>query len=111
MSDDWKAGFHRALTDAIVQGGSPLSDGRTDWGWTAKDWEAKRKVVRLEGIDYARTSKPEDSSWSEFMGTFYTGDTTKVGIDIEVVTLAGTRIKWRYSGTIGELIADVVRGA
>lgn len=108
--EDWRVGFKQALVDAIVQGGYPIRDRDTVYGW--EDFEGRKgklRQIQEEGIDYVATTY-DDSDWHEFMGTFYTGDTTVHGIDAEIVTSDGSRFRWRYKATMGELIQAVLRG-
>lgn len=107
MAKDWREGFKRALIDALIKEGSPLDPKPDAWGWIAPDWEEVIGRVREVGIDYERSTWTE-SQWSEFMGTFYEGDTRKVGIDATIALKDGSTVAYRYSGTAGDLIVAVV---
>ncbi len=110
MSEDWKAGFHRALIEAIVKNGSPHEPTKSPyWGSSLPDnWTNVMRVVGTVGIDYAATSAPVEASWSQFMGTFYEGDDRVYGMDVELVLQDGTRHWWRYQGTASDLIQAVI---
>lgn len=103
----WQDGFKRAFLRAMVRQGSPVDDKPSYFGWIAKDYERIYKDVEENGIDYERSSW-EDSSWDEFKGTFYEGDTRVFGVDALIVTGGGSRYRYRYSGTAGDLIASVL---
>jgi hypothetical protein len=109
---DWKANFHRALVDAIVQHAGPHDPAKSPW-WGSSlpdNWREVVRTVAAVGIDYANTPKPIEAEWEEFGGTFYEGDTRKYGVDLELHLLDGTRVWYRYSGSISELIVAVVGG-
>lgn len=107
---DWRIGFHQALVDAIVANGSPHDPTQNSyWGSSLPDdWTEVRPRIAAIGIDYANTPKPIEAEWSEFSGTFHEGDNRKYGVDLELFLLDGTRVWYRYSGTISDLILAVV---
>lgn len=105
---DWRQEFKRAVIDALIKDGYPLRDGSTFYGGIASDWEDRRNKVDTIGIDYDRTTWTE-AEWHEFKGTFYEGDTRTVGIDVQLVLLDGTVMKWRFEGIASDLIFAVVR--
>jgi hypothetical protein len=110
MSDDWKAGFHRALVDAIVREGSPHDPTRDPfYGSTLPDrWVEIGPRVATVGIDYANTPKPVEGEWMEFGGTFHPTEMV-YGVDIELFLLDGTRVWYRYKGSVPHLILAVVK--
>jgi hypothetical protein len=104
----WRKGFHRALLDAVVRNGSPL-DTKPDWfGWIHPGYVALVKKVHDVGVDYDATPDPQEANWSEFMGTFYEGDTRVYGLEVDLVLKDGSTVRYRYKGTLGELIHQVV---
>lgn len=102
----WQEKYKRALVNAVIRLGTPVADQDTYYGWIAYDYEAKRAALSQATIDYAATEVYE-SSWSEFMGTFWTGTDTKHGVDAKIVTDSGV-FHWRYEGSMGQLILNVV---
>ena len=104
----WKAEFKRHLIDVLVKNGSKIDDNASSFGWQEYDLHGKYKsMITNHGIDYDKTTYTE-SSWSEFMGTFYEGDTSVYGVDMNLVLGNGTVLKWRYAGTVSELIQAVL---
>lgn len=103
----WTTDLRERMIDALVKHGSPRADKPTTFGWSHPDWQRISRTVRDGTIDYPASSWTE-VDWHEFMGTFYEGDTRKVGIDVTVVMRSGERFVYRYSGTVGELINAVV---
>lgn len=108
-TEDWRKGFHRALIDAVVSHGSPVADDPSFYGWIHQQYAERIKNVHTVGIDYERTQAPKEDSWEVFMGTFYEGDTRVYGLDLTVVLLDGQTVRFRYQGTLGELISAVVQ--
>lgn len=110
MTDDWRRGFHRALVDAIVREGGPHDPTQSAyWGSALPDnWTEIGPHVAEVGIDYTKTPQPIEAEWYQFGGTFGDGDDRKYGVDLELVLLDGTRVWYRYSGTISTLILAVV---
>lgn len=108
MSEHWKIGFRRALIDAIVKNGSPLSPTPSAYGYLHSEWQAVRKLVSDVGVDYDRTGEPREVDWDEFRGTFYEGDTRRVGLDLDVVLRDGSTHAFRYDGTVSDLISQVL---
>jgi len=104
---DFTTDLRERMIDALVKHGSPRSDTPGTFGWIHEDWEKVSRTVRDGTIDYAATSWTE-VDWHEFMGTFYEGDTRRVGIDVTVVMRGGATHAYRYAGTVGELIRAVV---
>lgn len=107
MSNSWKAGFKRALVDAIIRNGSPLDPKADIWGWTHPKHHEVAQAVRSGKIDYQACTW-EESEWSEFMGSFYEGDTRKYGMDLTIKMKDGQEFIYRYSGTVSDLILAVV---
>lgn len=91
----------------LIDQGGPVSDRPSEFGWIATDHAAKRQQVANVGIDFDATTYRE-SCWNEFMGTFYEGDTRVYGVDVDLVLLDGTRLCWRYAGSVSELITAVL---
>jgi len=104
---DFTTELRERMIDALINHGSPRSDTPGTFGWIHEDWQAISRTVRDSTIDYAATSWTE-VDWHEFMGTFYEGDTRKVGIDVTVVMCNGDRHVLRFAGTVGELIQAIV---
>lgn len=103
----WKMEFRRAMINALVEQGVAVCERPDRFNWCDHDWQAKRATVASVGIDYVATVYRE-SCWNEFMGTFYDGDTRVYGVDLDLVLLDGSRLHWRYGGTLAELIAAVL---
>jgi hypothetical protein len=106
-NEDWKVGFRKAMIDALIKSGTPVSKDAGFYGWIDYDGAEIKAAIRAGEIDYDATAW-DDVDWYEFMGTFYEGDTRKTGIDINVVMTNGDTYKLRYAGTVGELINAVV---
>lgn len=114
--DAWKVGFTRALIDAIVREGMPVKDDKAAYSSMSwEDWENAtdiRREVQRVGVDYTKTTWTE-SSWDEFMGTFYQGDTRCHGVDAQVFLKSsrkgGRSYTFRWKGTTSDLILAVVR--
>lgn len=112
---DWRAGFKRALIDVLVQNGQLLKSDpyQRTYGWADYSAQGQRTQKRIRNgadIDY-EASTWEESSWEEFMGTFYEGDTRVKGIDLRLVLKTKEEFNWRWSGSVGELIQQVVNEA
>ncbi len=106
---DWKAGFHKAMIDALVRNGTPFNpDKASFYGYIADNWEEIAGRVKTVGIDYARSTYA-DAEWSEFKGTFYEGDTRTTGIDAHLVLLDGSTADYRWEGHPGDLMHDVTK--
>lgn len=106
----------RHTIDVLVRNGSPVREDPSIYGWQIYEWDEhrdkgietrKQRIARV-GIDYAATTYVE-SSWDEFMGSLHEGDTRVYGIDLDLVLLDGTRLHWRYSGSLSELITEVLK--
>lgn len=110
---DWKIGFKRAMIKALVDGGSPVRDDPSFYGWEDYDhhWppvrHPKRIMIDRVGIDFDATTYRE-SVWAEFQGTFYEGDTRVYGVDLDLVLCNGKRLRWRYTGTVSKLLTAVL---
>ena len=108
---DWKIGFKYAMIDALVKNSTPVDPNASAYGnaygWISSHYDEIRQAINTGEIDYTKTTW-EEVSWHEFMGTFYEGDTRKVGLDVHVVLKDGATYKLRYTGTVAELINDVV---
>lgn len=113
MAGDWRAEMKHHMIDVLVRMGSPVREDASIYGWEEYEWgehggtETRRAHVARVGIDYAATTYVE-SCWDEFMGTFYEGDTRVYGVDLHLVLLDGTRLHWRYSGSLSNLITAVL---
>lgn len=105
---EWKAEFKRHLIDVLVKEGSKIDDNASSFGWQEYDLHGKFKSMILNyGIDYNKTTYVE-SNWYEFVDTFYEGDSTVYGVDMNLVLNNGTVLKWRYAGTVSDLIQAVL---
>lgn len=118
MAGDWRAEMKRHMIDVLVRTGAPVRDDPSIYGWQVYEWdeqwasrrkgtETRKQRVERVGIDYVATTYVE-SCWDEFMGTFYEGDTRVYGVDLHLVLLDGTRLHWRYSGSLSDLITAVL---
>jgi hypothetical protein len=104
---DWKAGFHKAMIDALIRNGTPINPEKASfYGYIADDWQGIVDRVKRVGVDYA-CSTYEDAEWHEFKGTFYEGDTRTVGVDVHLVLEDGSTADYRWEGNVGELMHDV----
>lgn len=109
MADDWRRGFHRALIDAVVRNGSPHDPDKDSYYGSSLPNNLAEIGPRVAeaGIDYNSTPAPVEAGWTEFGGTF-DEDQRKYGVDLELFLLDGTRVWYRYSGTISTLILAIV---
>lgn len=113
---DWRVGFKKALINVLVQNGRLLKSDSYDrtYGWEADHTKEGRaiqeRIKSTDEIDYEATTW-EESSWHEFMGTFYEGDTRVKGIDLRIVLKTKEEFDWRWSGSVAELIHQVVEEA
>jgi hypothetical protein len=113
MQPSWTTRFHRALVDAVVTNGTIV---RTDvdkppfgfYGWIDMNQQKRSKMVADVGIDYQATTMPHESTWNEFKGTFYEGDTEVVGVDLDVVLKDATVVRYRWAATMSDLIQAVL---
>jgi hypothetical protein len=105
---EWKKEFKRHLIDVLVKEGGKIDDKASAFSWQEYDFHGKYKsMISNHGIDYDKTTYTE-SSWYEFMGTFYEGDTSVYGVDMNLVLGNGTVLKWRYAGTVSDLTQAVL---
>jgi hypothetical protein len=113
MSANWRVGFKKALIDVLTCHGYKLKDDgyyRT-YGWEDyQGTEDMKKAMLTIGINYEATTWQE-STWEEFMGTFYEGDTRVKGVDLRVVLKDKTEFDWRWSGSVSDLIQQVIAEA
>lgn len=106
---EWKAEFRRTFIDAIVTLGSKLNDGDNYYGgWRADDTSDVRSYIQRHGIDYAATGWV-DSEWSLFVDTEADWDNTRYGIDADIVCCNGEQFKWRYGGSVGDILKEVLK--
>jgi hypothetical protein len=111
MGDDWRVGFKRAVIDVLLRTSSKVRDGDTIYGWTDyREDEDVHRLISTVGVDYGATTW-EESTWDEFMGTFYEGDTRVRGVDIRLVLLDKSEHNMRWTGSVAELITQVVNEA
>lgn len=115
MSNDWRLGFKKAFIDVLLRDGHLLKDSESDrtYGWEAdytREGQAKIRQISTGEIDYEATTW-EESTWHEFMGTFYEGDTRVKGIDLRIVLKTKEEFDWRWSGSVGDLITAVINEA
>lgn len=110
MNKEQKAAFHRAVTDAIVSRGTPVTTGDGTYAWQAGDYAELRIHMAHCRPDYA-ASAWEDSEWTEFTGTFH-GDERRKGIDLKLTCRCGTvqERRWRYRDGYAELIRAITGG-
>lgn len=107
--EEWKARFKRAMIEAVVQNGMAVGPMPSIYNWYDPDYVARRHAIDTVGIDYEATRIPEDSSWADFKGTFYEGDHISYGVDVHLVLNDGTTSTWRYTGSMGELLQEILR--
>lgn len=107
-SDKWKKEFHKALIDAFVNNGTPVDESGRDtfYGYIAHNWQEICTETHEVGIDYDKSTFTE-AEWEAFQGTFYEGDTRKVGLDATIMLKNGRRHVFRYDGTVSDLILAV----
>lgn len=107
--ETWRKGFHKALVDAVVANGSLVRKNASFYGWRDYSGTAEmRKKVAKVGVDYNATKMPKETSWHEFQGTFYEGDTRVVGIELDVVLKDGTVGQYRWEANMSDLIQAVL---
>ena len=116
MSDDWKKGYKQALMNAFAREASIRSDYRYYARAGGLDYQASAKLaahLKNCNISVENSSMPEDSSWHEFMGTFYEGDTTIYGLDANITCECNKfeNVAMRMTGTFSELLQAVLREA
>ena len=110
MPQDWQVEFKRAMINAIVENGSPVDPTPRPYGWVDyKNYAARRNAIDEFGIDYDKTELPEDASWYEFQGTFWEGDHVAYGAEANIVLMDSSTSRWRYTGTISDMIATILR--
>jgi hypothetical protein len=112
-TDDWRVGYKRAVLTAFarkaaVRGNANYYDqgGGLDYDRTTAVYAHLRACT----VDPVLTAMPTDSSWDEFMGTFYEGDETRHGMDATVTCKCGTlrTVPMRLTGTFSELLQAVL---
>lgn len=101
--------LHRAVVDAIIQNGSPVSQD-SSYGWLDSNYAELRVHMAHCRPDYEACTW-DDSSWSEFQGTF-DPDVHMRGIDLKLACRCGLLDgrAWRYTGGYAELIRAVTGG-
>lgn len=105
---EWKKEFRKHMIDVLVANGSKIDDKADVYGWREYELHGKYKsMIANHGIDYDKTTYTE-SSWHEFMGTFYEGDTSVYGVDMNLVLNNGKVLKWRYAGNVSDLIQAIL---
>lgn len=114
MSDAWRQEFRKAYIDAIVRLGGPLDpkcEHSDSYGaWYHPDAAQIQHKVRMSGIDYAKCGEPQEASWSHWEGTFDDAS-TKYGVDIDIAIRDGkqTVVRYRYDGSLSEIIQEVIK--
>jgi hypothetical protein len=110
VNKEQKAAFHIAVIDALTAQGTPVTTGRTTYGWEARDYA--ELCMHMAGCrpDYA-ASTWDDSTWTEWMGTFEPLD-SRTGIDLVLTCACGTvrERRWRYTDGYAELIRAITEG-
>jgi len=104
---DWTTDLRERMIDVLVKHGTLIDPSANVYGWIHPGYADIKTRIYEGQIDYARSSWTE-VDWHEFMGTFYEGDTRRVGIDLTVVMCNGDRHVLRFAGTVGELIQAIV---
>lgn len=104
---EWKAQFKRAMLDVIIEDGNPLQRQRHDTWILYNEVNALRERVQRSEIDYEASSYAESKWWTDG-DSFNTGE-EKVGIDAEIVLVGYEIIKFRYDGTVTDLIMAITR--
>jgi len=112
MAEDWKQNYKRALLNAFAKEARVVDKNASFYGWV--DWE--RSKLTFEhfnacSVDVELTPMPEDSSWNQFQGTFYEGDTTIHGMATDVTCQCSIidAVPMRLDGTFSELLEAVLR--
>lgn len=113
MSEDWKVGYKQAVLKAFVwqagaiTDGSYYASGRMNYERT---YELREHLTTCT-FDPEKMKLPVDSSWSEFMGTYFEGDTTRHGLDGYLTCQCGKYEDEhiRLQGTFGDLLQAILR--
>jgi len=118
VSEDWKAGYKRALLTAFGRSAyalKPLHGGADTYYGGPFDYQRTTEVHQhLSSIgcevDVDASPMPEDVSWAQFNGTFAEDD-TRHGLDGSITCrcgrLRGVPVRWE--GTFSELLTQVLR--
>jgi hypothetical protein len=107
MSPEVRAEYQRALTRATARHGSIVSRDASFYGWT--DWDASTHAQRCD-VRVPEGAEVSEVSWDEFRGTFYEGDTTVHGVEVDGASCRCGQIKdrrVRWSATVQE-VAEAV---
>lgn len=110
MNEKMRELLHRAVTDAIIERGSPVTTGNSYYGWLSLDFaELRIHMAHCRPVYEACTW--EDSRWTEFAGTM-DPDVDKQGIDLKLACRCGllTGRTWRYTDGYAELIRAITGG-
>lgn len=113
--DDWKREYKKALLAAFVKAADVRSEKRsyysTGGGFDYQMTGDVHQHFEQCNVDTYLTAMPDDSEWSEFMGTFYEGDNTAYGMDAEITCTCGIykQIDMRYTGTFSDLLQAILR--
>lgn len=111
MTPEQKAAFHCAVIDTIIARATPVTTGRSTYGWQAEDLYVLRGHMEGCEPDY-EASTWSDSEWTEWMGTFCE-DERGTGIDAVVTCRCGTvqGRTWRYTGGYADLIRAITEAS
>lgn len=120
MDERVKEEYERLLASVIIANGVLVRESAVDfmYGWmSSDDYEGKNKLMwtgrrHSDVCGIKRTGKVnEDCQWDEFKGTFYEGDTTVYGVEVEGVTCNCGKLinrSYRWAAPLGEAIKIVM---
>lgn len=100
MSPEAQAEYDEALTAAVLKHGTLVREDPSFYGWEDFDYHLghglrSRHTAHHLKCEIVSTGKPVESTWHEFQGTFYEGDTSVHGIDLPEVTCACGKVQDR----------------
>lgn len=105
----WKTEYKRALVLTVLKAGTPVSRGGHMYGWIADDYDERRTAVRealASGALDPLAVHVEEAEWREFGDTDSDG-VQRHGVDL-FFDLDGERERWRYDGSVGALILELL---
>lgn len=95
MTPEVEREYKRHLMTAALQHGELVATDASFYGWrdySEEEWVGRRPHYRACALT---GTSVHETSWGEFMGTFYDGDTTVHGVEVRGVSCACGRLKDR----------------
>ena len=101
---DWREEYKKALRRTVIRRGTLIDQHASFYGW--RDWD-DRHFGSQRDCHVEAVGDPVEQTWDEFMGTFYEGDTTKHGVEIEISCTCG-QMRGRHM-RLDATVSDVIK--